>query len=793
MASVDTCSFALCSHKPNDAKGKPKLNNGKPRTGQYRPSSGRPTYGQQHGARYSQPNGSPRPSSGPRPSYSPATSSHPGKSGPVPSITDTSIPVPCQICGKNYHNALDCFHRMDYAYQGQHPPSELAAMVSQCNTLHDEDDWLADSVANNHDTAELENLTIQEPYQGTESVAVGNGNGLSILHTGSSTLHTPKSILHLKEILHCPEASANLLSINKFCRDNNCWFKLTDTYFLVKDNLTGEILLQGPSENGLYLVQLQSFIKNKREQGRVALLGVKTSSSVWHKRLGHPHDQILSCVLKSQLLLVSLSQRQLSLCLPCQVAKSRQLPFLHSQHVTTSPLELLHSDIWCSPVSSLSGCNYYVVFVDDFSRYSWFFPLIHKSEVLGCFIKLKCLLENQFSSKIMKLQTDGGGEYTSHAFTNFLSNHGIFHRISCPHTSQQHGIAERKHRHIVETGPTLLAQSHLPSKFWVETFSTAVYLINGLPTPTLIFQTPYHKLFHSHPNYTFIKVFGCAAYPLLRPYIKHKLEFRSKQCIFIGYSSNHKGYRCLDPTTNRVYISRNVVFDESLFPALGKGPVSHPASIPSSATGTLLPSHFFIANGLDSPLGNSGTHLPISATHVPPITSPFLIRNSTHVSSPTSTISPPSPASPLPTCEASTSNLVTCAPVTSPIEVVLVNSPSDCPSSPTDIASPSDCPTPTYIATDIAAVETAISAPSLPETDESLLTLLPVLSHSPFPHIVTRSKTGSLKSKEFPDYQKPEMIHLQPSLNFHTTPLTCVWVLYIHMCVGPIHVGPTHM
>ncbi|XP_062173503.1 uncharacterized protein LOC133878962 [Alnus glutinosa] len=117
-----------------------------------------------------------------------------------------------------------------------------------------------------------------------------------------------------------------------------------------------------------------------------------------------------------------------------------------------------------------------------------------------------------------------------------------------------------------------------------------------------------------------------------------------------------------------------------------------------------------------------------------------------------STISPPSSASPLPTCEASTSNLVTCAPVTSPIEVVPVNSPSDCPSSPTDIASPSDCPTPTYIAIDIAAVEIAISAPSLPETDESLLTLPPVLFHSPFPHIVTRSKTGSLKSKEFPDY-----------------------------------------
>src|SRR3954469_19050324 len=62
------------------------------------------------------------------------------------------------------------------------------------------------------------------------------------------------------------------------------------------------------------------------------------------------------------------------------------------------------------------------------------------------------------------------------------------------------------------------------------------------------------------------KVFGCACWPHLRPYNSRKLEFRSKKCVFLGYSTLHKGYKCLHVPSNRVYISRDVVFDESHFP-----------------------------------------------------------------------------------------------------------------------------------------------------------------------------------------------------------------------------------
>ncbi|KAI5336524.1 hypothetical protein L3X38_015792 [Prunus dulcis] len=115
-------------------------------------------------------------------------------------------------------------------------------------------------------------------------------------------------------------------------------------------------------------------------------------------------------------------------------------------------------------------------------------------------------------------------------------------------------------------GLCLLAQSRLPSSFWVEAFSTAVFLINRLPTPQLDNLSPYEKLLHRPPDYKFLKSFGCAYFPHMVPYNKHKLSFKSIPCVFIGYDDHYKGYRCLDPFSDRIYISRNVTFDETSFP-----------------------------------------------------------------------------------------------------------------------------------------------------------------------------------------------------------------------------------
>ncbi|WVZ92574.1 hypothetical protein U9M48_038625 [Paspalum notatum var. saurae] len=138
--------------------------------------------------------------------------------------------------------------------------------------------------------------------------------------------------------------------------------------------------------------------------------------------------------------------------------------------------------------------------------------------------------------------------------------------MSCPYTSQQNGKAESVLCTLNNIVRSLLFQGHLPPPYWVEALHAATYLLNRHPTKTLHFLTPHQALYGRPPTYNHLRVFGCRCYPNTAATAPHKLAPRSTLCVFLGYSPHHKGYRCLDVTTNRIIISRHVVFDESSFP-----------------------------------------------------------------------------------------------------------------------------------------------------------------------------------------------------------------------------------
>lgn len=117
--------------------------------------------------------------------------------------------------------------------------------------------------------------------------------------------------------------------------------------------------------------------------------------------------------------------------------------------------------------------------------------------------KLSC----SFGYKIKAIQTNWGKGYR--AFTNLLMSHGITYRYSCPHTHEQNGVAERKHRHIVENGLTLLVKASMPLKYWDKAFRAAVFLYNRLPTSVLHWKTPLEAFLHSSPNYSIQSVWMC--------------------------------------------------------------------------------------------------------------------------------------------------------------------------------------------------------------------------------------------------------------------------------------------
>jgi hypothetical protein len=95
----------------------------------------------------------------------------------------------------------------------------------------------------------------------------------------------------------------------------------------------------------------------------------------------------------------------------------------------------------------------------------------------------------------------------------------------------------------------------MPHTYWEEAFATTTYLINRLPTPILQHFNPFEMLYHTKFDYTFLRIFGYACWPCLHPYNRRKLNFRSKTCLFLGYSPHHPGYKCLDQFSGCIYIS----------------------------------------------------------------------------------------------------------------------------------------------------------------------------------------------------------------------------------------------
>jgi hypothetical protein len=119
------------------------------------------------------------------------------------------------------------------------------------------------------------------------------------------------------------------------------------------------------------------------------------------------------------------------------------------------------------------------------------------------------LVENQFSTKIKIFQSDGGGEFIGKNLQTHFTKCGIHHQFSCPYTPSQNGRAERKHRHLTETGLIMMFHSAVPLHFWVEAFNTAVFTINRLPTLVLSGKSPFEILYGKSPLYTTFRIFGC--------------------------------------------------------------------------------------------------------------------------------------------------------------------------------------------------------------------------------------------------------------------------------------------
>jgi len=154
-------------------------------------------------------------------------------------------------------------------------------------------------------------------------------------------------------------------------------------------------------------------------------------------------------------------------------------------------LELIHTKI-CGPMRTLSigSQRYFLIFIDNFSRMTWFYFLKEKLETFATFMKFKALVEKQKGCRTKTIRSNRGGEYTSREFEEYCINEGIQKQFTAEYTPQQNGVSKRRNRTIVEMAKTMMNEKGLPKYFWEEAVHTTVHILNRCPTKALKDKTP---------------------------------------------------------------------------------------------------------------------------------------------------------------------------------------------------------------------------------------------------------------------------------------------------------------
>ena len=143
----------------------------------------------------------------------------------------------------------------------------------------------------------------------------------------------------------------------------------------------------------------------------------------------------------------------------------------------------------------------------------------HHFKFFEIYTAFLALVKTKHSTIIKCFRYDLGGEYTSNKFFELLALDGTIHQTSCTNILEQNDVAERKHRHIVETARSLLLSSSVPSVFWGEAVLTAVNLINKIPSSHTSGLSPFEKLYGHPPDYSSLRVFGSTCF-VLRPSVE---------------------------------------------------------------------------------------------------------------------------------------------------------------------------------------------------------------------------------------------------------------------------------
>ncbi|CAI7752579.1 unnamed protein product [Closterium sp. NIES-53] len=294
-----------------------------------------------------------------------------------------------------------------------------------------------------------------------------------------------------------------------------------------------------------------------------------------HHRLGHPSLPRLrgmaSRVLVSGLprSLPPLPPGPAPTCIPCVEGRQRAAPHSSEFPPTEAPLQTLHMDVWGpARVRGQGHERYFLLVVDDYSRYTTVFPLRSKGEVTEVLIDwiraARLQLRESFGSDfpVLRLHSDRGGEFSSARLGAFCRAQGIRQTFTLPASPEQYGIAERRIGMVMDVARTSMIHEAAPHFLWPFAVQYAAHQLNLQPRVSLPETSPTLLWTRKVGDASAFRVWGSRAF--VRDLSADKLSPRAVPCVFLGFPPDAPGWQFYHPTSRRVLSSQDVTFDESV-------------------------------------------------------------------------------------------------------------------------------------------------------------------------------------------------------------------------------------
>jgi len=250
---------------------------------------------------------------------------------------------------------------------------------------------------------------------------------------GVGSVITPN--LPIPSVYLIPKLKLNLASVGQICDSGDYLVMFFGSFYCVQDLQSQKLIRIGYRENGLYIldelkvpVTVAAAVTTTVNLSSFRLSLSSSSFYLWHSRLGHVSSSRLR-FLASTGALENLKTCDISDCSGCKLAKFSALPFNRSIYVSSSPFDLVHSDVWGPfSVATKGRSRYYVSFIDDHTRYCWVYLIKHRSEFFEIYAAFRALIKTQHSTVIKCFRCDLGGEYTSNKFFQLLALDGTIYQ-----------------------------------------------------------------------------------------------------------------------------------------------------------------------------------------------------------------------------------------------------------------------------------------------------------------------------------------------------------------------------